>query len=172
MRDSIEVPKQTSSNASVKTNDHGVCMSLSVNTKGFTLVELMIILAIIGILASMAITSYQDYTIRAKVAEGLNLSHSAKIAVAETHGSEGRFLGASNASYGLPNSSSIRGEYVSSIAIGLSGLITITYNDTLGGTPSANGKTILLNPIRRSGSTNWDCTGGTMLSKYRPSECR
>ena len=140
--------------------------------KGFTLIELMIVIAIIGILAAIAIPAYQDYTIRSKVSEGLNLAGSAKLAVAETFDSEGRFLNAVNASYGLPAAASINGNYVSSITIGASGLITILYNNLLGGTPTANAKTIFMTPTARQGSMLWDCTGGTQESKYRPSECR
>ena len=97
--------------------------------KGFTLIELMIVIAIIGILAAIAIPAYQDYTIRSKVAEGLNLAGAAKLAVAETYDSEGRFKAAENASYGLPEATSINGNYVTSVAItDGSGTITITYN--------------------------------------------
>ena len=140
--------------------------------KGFTLIELMIVIAIIGILAAIAIPAYQDYTIRSKVAEGLNLAGSAKLAVSETFDSEGRFLSAANGSYGLPAAASINGNYVSNVAIGASGVITITYNDQLGGTPTANAKTIIMTPTARQGSMQWDCTGGDQEDKYRPSECR
>ena len=147
--------------------------------QGFTLIELMIVIAIIGILAAIAIPAYQDYTIRSKVSEGLNLVGAAKLAVAETFDSEGRFLGADNASYGLPAAGSINGNYVSSVAIGASGLITITYNQNLGGTPTANGETMVLDPTARQGSMQWNCDGNgpsgtapSMPAKYRPSECR
>ena len=69
--------------------------------KGFTLIELMIVVAIIGILAAIAIPAYQDYTVRAKVSEGLNLAGAAKLAVSETYDSNGAFV-SSNLSYGLP----------------------------------------------------------------------
>jgi type IV pilus assembly protein PilA len=141
--------------------------------KGFTLIELMIVIAIIGILAAIAIPAYQDYTIRSKVAEGLNLSGAAKLAVAETFDSAG-FQDADNASYGLPAAASINGNYVSSVGItaGVAGEITITYNQELGGNPTANGKTIIMRPTARQGSMTWDCTFGTQEAKYRPSECR
>jgi type IV pilus assembly protein PilA len=147
--------------------------------KGFTLIELMIVIAIIGILAAIAIPAYQDYTIRSKVAEGLNLAGSAKLAVAETFDSEGRFM-TGQASYGLPSATSITGNHVSSIAVGANGVITITYKGTLGGSPSANDKTIILEPSSANpGSMIWACDGsltggaaGNMDNKYRPSECR
>ena len=142
--------------------------------KGFTLIELMIVIAIIGILAAIAIPAYQDYTIRSKVAEGLNLSGAAKLAVSETYDSEGDFLNANNLSYGLPAPTSINGNYVSSVTIsgGVPGEITILYNDQLGGRPTANAKTIIMRPTPRQGSMIWDCTFGDQEDKYRPSECR
>ena len=141
-------------------------------TKGFTLIELLIAIAIIGILATIALSTFRDYSIRAKVSEGLSLSHAVKLAVSETYDSEGRFLSASNASYGLPLSTSIVSKYVSSVAVGVSGMITITYSDQVGGIPTANNRTILLNPTPQQGNMRWDCTGGNQLSKYRPAECR
>ena len=139
--------------------------------KGFTLIELMIVIAIIGILAAIAIPAYQDYTVRSKVSEGLNLAGAAKLAVSEVYDSLGT-MPATQASYGLPQAGSISGTYVSSVGVA-NGLITITYTAAVGGTPSQAGNVITVQPNTSSGgSVQWDCTGGNILTKYRPANCR
>ena len=141
--------------------------------KGFTLIELMIVIAIIGILAAIAIPAYQDYTIRSKVSEGLNLSGAAKLAVSETYDSLGRFPAASNVSYGLPLPASIAGNYVASVGVtNTTGQITISYNASGVGV-GADSATILMTPNTSSpGAMGWDCTGGNMPNKFRPATCR
>jgi type IV pilus assembly protein PilA len=142
--------------------------------KGFTLIELMIVIAIIGILAAIAIPAYQDYTIRSKVSEGLNLAGAAKLAVAETYDSNGGYPTGDNQSYGLPLAASIAGNYVASVGIatGGNGVITITYKGSGVGT-GADGKTIVMTPNTSSpGAMGWDCTTGTMPNKFRPATCR
>ena len=141
--------------------------------KGFTLIELMIVIAIIGILAAIAIPAYQDYTIRSKVSEGLNLSGAAKLAVSETYDSKGRFVAADNQSYGLPLAASIAGNYVESVGVtNATGQVTITYRSAGVGV-GADGATILLTPNTSSpGAMGWECTQGTMPNKYRPATCR
>ena len=134
--------------------------------QGFTLIELMIVVAIIGILAAVAIPSYQDYTKRAHVSEGMSLAGAAKLAVAEYHASEGAFPN-SNASAGMVTSTSISGNAVTSVAVGNSGVITITYT-----TKVTSGATIILTPSDASGAIEWSCTSGTVESKLRPSNCR
>ena len=135
--------------------------------QGFTLIELMIVVAIIGILAAIAIPAYQDYTIRAQVSEGLSLSGGAKTAVAEYFTNYGRFP-STNASAGL--NATITGKYVSTVAVGASGLITATYGNAANS--AIVGKTVILAPTDAGGSVAWSCNGGDVLGKYRPSSCR
>jgi len=136
--------------------------------QGFTLIELMIVVAIIGILAAIAIPAYQDYTIRAKVSEGLNLASSAKLSVAETYDSLGS-IPENNTTAGLPPAASIQGNNVESVSVGTSGEITITYTAD----DEIAGNTMILTPdFTEPGSIQWACTSGTVLSRYRPANCR
>ncbi|RXZ44601.1 pilin [Crenobacter cavernae] len=134
--------------------------------QGFTLIELMIVVAIIGILAAIAIPAYQDYTKRAHVSEGLTLASSAKTAVTEYYATKGSWPG-SNASAGLP--STISGNAVKTIAVGAtSGVITVTYKDQV-----KNDAKLTLSPTDGSGGIQWACVKGTdMEDKWLPSNCR
>ena len=147
--------------------------------QGFTLIELMIVVAIIGILAAIAIPAYQDYTIRAQVSEGLSLAAGAKASVTEYYQDRG-FFPSTNAEAGLSTNTSITGNYVSQVdlAAGADGVVTITYAS--GGGQQANraidAATLTLSPITNAGSVDWICTAtaGALSTnpKWLPSACR
>jgi len=136
--------------------------------KGFTLIELMIVVAIVGILATIAMPVFQDYAIRARISEGLSLVNAAKLAVAETQQTTGNFPG-SNAAAGLPNT--ISSPMVDSVTVREDGVIRITYNTDATGV-EAEQNIIDLTPTLADNSISWDCTGGTVLDNYRPANCR
>ena len=157
--------------------------SMQMAQKGFTLIELMIVVAIIGILAAVALPAYQDYTVRAKVTEGLVVASSAKLAVAENASNGKEFASGWTAPAGTPN--------VSGITIApASGVIEITYPAAAGGgtiqiTPTSSGAalagTATGSTVPAGGSINWSCAHngvattaatGSLLAKYRPAQCR
>ena len=142
--------------------------------KGFTLIELMIVVAIVGILAAIAIPAYQDYTVRARVTEGLSLASAAKTTVSENAMSGSTDLSAGWQSPGLtPN--------VSGVAVNsTTGVITITYTSLAGGgtlslspTLASSGAALAAGTIPTD-AIEWDCggTGDSLNARYRPSNCR
>jgi type IV pilus assembly protein PilA len=136
------------------------------------LIELMIVVAIIGILAAVAIPMYLDYTVRSQVAEGLNVSRAAKVAVAEYFQDRGD-MPTGNAQAGLAASATIQGKYVSSVGVGnQDGIITITYGKEAH--TRIDGQTVTLTAdTTQAGSVQWVCaSGGVIPAKHLPAACR
>ena len=151
--------------------------------KGFTLIELMIVVAIIGILAAIAIPAYQDYTVRSQVTEGLNLASDLKAAVAETFAQNGTWP-ANNNSLGIDQVKS--GKYVTGVAVN-TGTIQITYGGQAN--TNINGDILGLRPtVSPNGDVIWNCgyrteagsnpsspaaaNGTNIEAKYLPATCR
>ena len=139
--------------------------------KGFTLIELMIVVAIVGILAAVAIPAYSDYTSRAKVTDGLSLAAGAKTAVTENFLSNvtNRQSGL-NISSGANTINGATSDNVTSVAVDATdGDITITYTTAVDSTAA---RTIILEPTASNGAVSWTCTGGDMPDNLRPANCR
>lgn len=132
--------------------------------KGFTLIELMIVVAILGILLSIAVPAYHNHVVRARVSEGLNLAEAAKLAVSE----------ATLVNHTLPDSQKTAGytspaptKNVKSIKIEPKGVIVITYTELAG-----KGTILLVPTMQANGDLTWTCNKGSLEKNFRPASCR
>ena len=142
--------------------------------QGFTLIELMIVIAIIGILAAVAIPAYQDYTARAQVSEGLSLASGLQPNIVDQWTNLGTWPVSGNGV--IPAAASITGKYVSTVAVagaaGTGSTITITMKASGSVQAQIGGKNFTLVGTSTGGVIKWTCAAGSIPTKFLPQACR
>ena len=141
--------------------------------QGFTLIELMIVVAIIGILAAVALPAYQDYTVRAKMSEVVGYASSAKTAVAECLISQSGVATDcnTNTKVGLSAAADITTDYVESVTVGANSVITVAIQGT--NVTDLDAASITLTPSYSASGIEWTCLiSANTLNKYVPQNCR
>jgi type IV pilus assembly protein PilA len=137
--------------------------------RGFTLIELMIVVAIVGILAVVAIPAYQDYATRAKVSEAISMASQVKASVSEAYISNGS-LPITNSDAGLPPKADITTTYVESAEVS-NGLITVALQGT--GVTAVDGASLIFEPSTTNQNLTWTCKASTSaINQYVPADCR
>lgn len=136
--------------------------------KGFSLIEVMIVVGILGILAAIALPAYQDYTVRSKVSEGVLFASAAKIAVVESYTHVGEFP-SSNEAAGLSDAEDITSQYVDRLEIRDEGRIWVTFNDAV---PQLNQRSVVLAAEPQGSALSWCCYSPDIDARYMPASCR
>lgn len=139
------------------------------HSRGFTLIELMIVVAIIAVLAAIALPAYQDFVIRSQIAEALQVAAGPKVAVADYYHAKG-VAPASNVDAVVAAPLQIKGRYVSQVEVQAGGVLVATFGP--GAHQALATRTLTLRPDFGPGSTRWSCDGGALDPEWLPAGCR
>jgi type IV pilus assembly protein PilA len=142
------------------------------SNSGFTLIELMIVVAIVGIISSIALPAYQSYMARAQVSEAISLASGLKTAVAGAAQESGSLSGINSGSNGIPNATDVAGKYVEQIDV-VAGNITVTMRDVAAGVHlDIAAKTLIFEAAIVNDGVRWSCgAGSSMPAIYQPKNC-